>query len=249
MPVSGQDGKIVLDYGCGPGHDLVGFAVYSKPKQLIGVDVSPTALNAAKKRLNLHSQNADFILINEKDNLIPLPSKSVDYIHSSGVLHHCSNLEVVLGELHRILKDDGSMSIMVYNYSSIWVNLYVAYLLKYKLKNFREKIKYRKFKGLALEEALRLSTDGIYCPISKFYKPEDFLFLLNQFGFKGIFKGAAISITEMKHLENRFDAISDQRLSNEQRDFLSALTFNNKGVPLIQRDVAGIDACYLFRKT
>lgn len=76
-----------------------------------------------------------------------------------------------------------------------------------------------------------------------------FYFLLNQFGFKGIFKGAAISITEMKHLENRFDAISDQRLSNEQRDFLSALTFNNKGVPLIQGDVAGIDACYLFSKT
>ena len=25
MPVSGRDGDIVLDYGCGPGHDLVGF--------------------------------------------------------------------------------------------------------------------------------------------------------------------------------------------------------------------------------
>jgi hypothetical protein len=38
MPVSGFDNQVVLDFGCGPGHDLVGFSIYSKPKQLIGID-------------------------------------------------------------------------------------------------------------------------------------------------------------------------------------------------------------------
>ena len=42
MPVSGYDGKVVLDYGCGPGHDLVGFGSFSKPSRLIGIDVSAT---------------------------------------------------------------------------------------------------------------------------------------------------------------------------------------------------------------
>ncbi len=45
MPVDGQDGKIVLDYGCGPGNDLIGFGIHSKPSRLIGVDVSPNHSN------------------------------------------------------------------------------------------------------------------------------------------------------------------------------------------------------------
>ena len=51
MPVSNQDGKIVLDYGCGPGNDLVGFAEFSNVKELIGVDVSKPALELAEKRI------------------------------------------------------------------------------------------------------------------------------------------------------------------------------------------------------
>src|SRR5437762_4766557 len=39
MPVDGQEGKTVLDFGCGPGHDLVGFATRSRPARLIGIDV------------------------------------------------------------------------------------------------------------------------------------------------------------------------------------------------------------------
>src|SRR5687768_14872252 len=34
MPMSGFDGRIILDFGCGPGHDLVGFGTYSKPARL-----------------------------------------------------------------------------------------------------------------------------------------------------------------------------------------------------------------------
>ena len=31
LPVCGHDGEAVLDFGCGPGNDLVGFLKYSKP--------------------------------------------------------------------------------------------------------------------------------------------------------------------------------------------------------------------------
>lgn len=67
-------------------------------------------------------------------------------------------------------------------------------------------------------------------------------------GFKEKFKGAAISMTEMKCLEKRFDAIADRRLSEEHRAFLSELTFNEKGIPVHDGNVAGIDACYIFEK-
>ena len=54
MPVSGQDGRVALDYGCGPGHDLVGFACYSKPPNLIGADVSIALLDESRRRIALH---------------------------------------------------------------------------------------------------------------------------------------------------------------------------------------------------
>ena len=239
MPVRGHDGKIVLDYGCGPGNDVVGFSVFSEVEKLYAVDVSPTALEAAKYRLSLHNKTADFVLIDEKENKIPLPSNSVDYIHTSGVLHHCANLKAVLSELHRILKDDGRMSVMVYNYSSIWLHLYVAYI---------QQLYYGRFKEHSLLEAFRRLTDGENCPVSHCYTPDNFLALVQQHGFKGKFKGAAISLTEMKSLAKRFDAIMDRRLSEEHRDFLSELTFNDKGIPLYRGSVAGIDACYFFEK-
>ena len=53
MPVHEQDHKNVLDYGCGPGNDLVGFGEYSKPRRLVGVDVSSTSLDQAT-RLKAH---------------------------------------------------------------------------------------------------------------------------------------------------------------------------------------------------
>ena len=92
MPVVGADGLTVLDYGCGPGNDLVGFSVFSRPERLIGVDVSSTALKVAKRRLNLHGKRVELIEISENENHIPLPDQSVDLIHCSGVRHHVKSL-------------------------------------------------------------------------------------------------------------------------------------------------------------
>lgn len=239
MPVAGQDGKVVLDYGCGPGNDVVGFAVYSNPWKLIAVDVSKTALAKAQERLTLHGKEAEFILIDEISNTIPVPSESVDYIHTSGVLHHCANLDAVLKEFHRILKPEGALSVMVYNYQSLWLHLYVAWI---------HQLDMGKYQGLPIKDAFRRTTDGEECPISHCYKPDEFLQLMLGHGFEGTFKGAAISLTEMRCLDRRFDAIADRRLPDEHRDFLSNLTFDQYGSPLYKGEVAGIDACYTFRK-
>ncbi len=89
MPVSGQEDKNVLDYGCGPGHDLVGFGTSSIPKKSYGLDISKTALDASRKRLDLHGIEADLIQVEESANEIPVPTGSINYIRSSGVLQHC----------------------------------------------------------------------------------------------------------------------------------------------------------------
>ncbi len=218
----------------------MGFSVYSNPKKLIAVDVSKTALAKAKERLALHGKEAEFILIDEISNSIPVSSESVDYIHTSGVLHHCANPDAVLKEFHRILKPDGVISVMVYNYQSIFLHLYVAYMRQLEMGEHQ---------GLPVKDAFRSTTDGEDCPISHCYKPDEFLYLMRSHGFEGTFKGAAISLKEMQCLNRRFAAIADRRLPVEHREFLSDLTFDQRGLPLYSDSVAGIDACYSFEKS
>lgn len=57
MPVTGADNLHVLDFGCGPGYDLVGFVTQSKPARLVGVDVSKSSLFEASRRLALHGSS------------------------------------------------------------------------------------------------------------------------------------------------------------------------------------------------
>lgn len=114
--------QVVLDYGCGPANDLVGFLHYSAAKKVIGVDVSEKALRLGSYRLGLHDfdpQRIELILITESIVGTPLEDASVDYIHSQGVLHHTTNPEGILGEFFRILKPGSQARIMVYNYFSI----------------------------------------------------------------------------------------------------------------------------------
>ena len=239
MPVNESNDLIVVDYGCGPGNDLVGFNEFSNPKNLIGIDVSKTALKVSERRLVLHEQVLDLIHINEDDNKIPLESNSVDLVHSSGVLHHVKNLNKALYEIRRILKPGGSLQVMVYNYESVWLHLYTAYNYQIKKGLHSE---------LSLLDAFRKTTDGPYCPISRCYKPNTFVKKIKEIGFSGEFTGAAISLLELSILPLRFKAIQDQRLAKEHREFLSSLQFNQYGHPIYNSFVAGIDACFKFIK-
>ncbi|MFA6127018.1 MAG: class I SAM-dependent methyltransferase [Bacteroidales bacterium] len=239
MPVSGYDNKVIVDYGCGPGNDLVGFTEFSKPQKLYGLDVSKTALIASEKRLKLHRGKIDLIHIEENENKIPLPDKSVDLIHSSGVLHHCKNLDAILMEFYRILKDDGQIQIMIYNYDSLWLHLYTAYM---------HQIERNLYADLDIRKAFKHTTDGPDCPISKCYKSDEFTSYVEQFGFIGKLKGVSISLTELSILPKRFDAIQNRKLPREHREFLSEIIFDEKGWPLYKNQVAGIDSCFSLKK-
>ena len=107
MPVQGFDGKKVLDFGCGPGHDLIGFAEFSRPEQLVGADVSPSSLLQAKKRCDLHEQSVEFVHLDHDGASLPFSIDSFDYIHASGVLHHVADLGQTLHELRRVLHPSG----------------------------------------------------------------------------------------------------------------------------------------------
>lgn len=234
MPVVGQDGKVVVDYGCGPGNDLVGFGSYSKAKKLIGIDVSSSSLQEANHRLSLHRIDAELIPLDQTEK-IPLGDGTVDFIHCSGVLHHVANPQTVLQEFNRILAPDGKLRVMVYHYHSIWLHLYVAYI---------KQIANEFFPNLPVRQAFSKTTDGLDCPISNVFKREEFAAIANEAGFQCKFLGAAVAVDEMIWLPRRLDAIKSRALNEEHREFLASLTFDSQGLPLYKGIYAGIGGCY-----
>ena len=240
MPVSGRNGEAVLDYGCGPGHDLVGFGVYSRPKRLIGMDISPTSLGEAQARLGLHGIQAELLRLEPTTNRLQLDCESIDYVHSSGVLHHTPDPVAILREFHRILVPGGRARIMVYNRESLWLHLYVAY---------QKQVLEGAYAGLSLLDAFSKTTDGEDCPISRAYAPTEFVGLCRQAGFIADYLGAAISMHEAGLFQRlRYDAVQSRALPSESRRFLLELKLGSHGFPMYRETYAGVDACYRLTK-
>ncbi|MGP1580722.1 MAG: hypothetical protein ACTTH5_06865 [Wolinella sp.] len=97
-------------------------------------------------------------------------------------------------------------------------------------------------------EIYRRVTDGEHCPISRCYKPEEFIAIMDHHGFDGELTGIAMIIDELMILPRRFEAIRDRRVAKEHRDFLMNLTFDNRGWPIHNGRVAGTNACFRFVK-
>ncbi len=238
-----HDGQIVLDYGCGPGNDLVGFALHTGARRIVGIDVSPRALELAGERLALHRIDpgrVELVLATDGEVALPLEDGSVDFFQSQGVLHHTSNPEAILGELARILKADGEGAVMVYNRHSVWFHLYTAY---------ERMVVQNVFPGADVHEAFRRNTDGPECPISRSYVPEEFTALCGSAGLEAEYVGGYLSKHELGCLERSWDsAIADRRLPSEHREFLRSLTFDFEGRPMFDGRHAGIGGTYRLRK-
>lgn len=237
MPTNVEDNLSILDFGCGPGNDLVGFGLMSKPRRLVGVDVSSSSLAEAEARLALHEIPAELVWTDVEQKELPFEDGAFDLVHSSGVLHHMAAPEAALRELRRVLRPGGRAQIMVYNRESLWFHLYVPFVLQ---------IEQGRFKGLSHEDAFRGSTDGPNCPISRAYSKKSFQSLVEPLGFELMAYDSAVAAWEMIQLPKRHAAILNPRLPRESRDFLTDLRFDEYALPVSNGHRAGVDGCYLF---
>jgi ubiquinone/menaquinone biosynthesis C-methylase UbiE len=237
-----RDGEVVVDYGCGPGNDVVGFLVHTGARKVIGLDVSRKALELARRRIALHgdqSQRVELIQLHDSDPRIPLADDSVDYLQCQGVLQHTSDPLSILRELNRVLKPGREARVMVYNRESVWLHLYTAYLVM-ELEG--------RYRGMDVEEAFQLTTDGPECPIARCYRAEDFTAICAEAGFDASFLGGYLSRHELDVLSSHLErALADQRLGEEHRAFLRALEFDDAGLPLHRGAYAGVGGAYLLR--
>jgi SAM-dependent methyltransferase len=236
-----HDDLVVLDYGCGPGNDLVGYLVYSNARRVIGIDVSLPALRLASHRLGLHRDHGldrlELIHKSDRDPAIPLADASVDHVYCEGVLQHTSDPGAVLAELARVLRPGGTASLMVYNRESVWKHLYVAYQVRILKGKYRE---------LGLEEAFSKTTDGEDCPLARSWSPDEFVPLCRGSGFaEATFAGGYLSRLELRCLARHLErALGEPRLELASRAFLAALDHDNRGYPRHAGHYAGNGGVY-----
>jgi SAM-dependent methyltransferase len=233
-------GEVVLDYGCGPGNDVVGFLALGRAERVVGVDVSATSLGLTRRRLALHGvdpRRVDLIKVSDAVPGIPLPAESVDYVFTEGVLHHVSDPEANLAELRRVLRPGGRALVMVYSRESVFLHLFVAY---------RRQLLEGHHASAPVEDAFAHNTDGENVPISIPYRPADFLAIARRAGFAGVFRGGYFyrheELRQLARLRGR--ALADPRLSEEHKEFLRRLAPGPSGMPSIDGLWAGIGGVY-----
>lgn len=248
----------ILDYGCGPGNDMVWFMLNCKAKQVIGMDVSEKALRNTQFRLALHnvkSSNAKLIQIGETESRIPLEENSIDFVNCQGVLMHTSNPVKIVEEFYRVLKKEkvdqkSCANIMIYNKDSIWYHLYAAYYLRFVDNRFLADLGKDRVNGMTVDDVFGCSTDGLDCPRAVCWTEKEFISILQQAGFGKIeYQGDYPNSLEPAIAQKYIDqAMGDSRLEENHKNFLRKVSFNEEGYPLYNGKlccVGGVYRCYI----
>ncbi|HUU93165.1 MAG TPA: class I SAM-dependent methyltransferase [Phycisphaerae bacterium] len=102
----GDQTKIILDAGCGVGHSALGlFGGRLRGNYYVGVDLSATALRAARQRFR--ALDYPGVFVNCDLMHIPLLDESADIVLAEGVMHHTDSVRAAMAELTRKLKPGG----------------------------------------------------------------------------------------------------------------------------------------------
>ena len=123
----GYPEKKILDVGCGLGTDLSYFAAGGA--EVIGIDISSTAIDLSRKNFNQRDLSARFMKMDGEK--MSFASNSFDFIYCHTVLHFTPNPEAMVKEIHRVLKPGGCAFLMTINRHS-WL-YFLHKLVKLKI--------------------------------------------------------------------------------------------------------------------
>ena len=96
-------GKRIADFGCGPRGSL---SWVKSTETKIGIDLLTTAyLRNFASEMKTHGM----IYVNATEELIPLPDAYLDIVFTLNAFDHVANIEIMAGEIRRILKTGGEL--------------------------------------------------------------------------------------------------------------------------------------------
>jgi SAM-dependent methyltransferase/uncharacterized protein YbaR (Trm112 family) len=112
LPDDWISGKVVVDAGCGHGKYVD--ALSHRGAEVIGMDITPEIERVYKRigaRPNVHLVQANILYP-------PLERARVDFVVSSGVIHHTPDTRAAFRAISKLVRSGGYLSIWVYPYRS-----------------------------------------------------------------------------------------------------------------------------------
>ncbi len=105
-----EKGQTVLDFGCGEGHYTIPAAkVVGGKGKVYALDKDRNELEKLKKLIQ-QGKIKNIEVINE-DSKVPLKDNSVDVVLCYDVIHYEKNRKIIYGEVYRLLKPTGFLSV------------------------------------------------------------------------------------------------------------------------------------------
>jgi SAM-dependent methyltransferase len=192
--------KNVLEVGLGQGADS---------EQLIrrgalwsGIDLTWESVERVRQRMKIHNLSYKHIVQGSAVRL-PFADAQFDMVYSHGVLHHIPDVKCAQREIRRVLKDDGSLVIMLYARHSLnyhlsirairRLGLILIYALPFHFSGVYREHKQRArevglWNYLKMENFIHRSTDGPQNPFSKVYDRKTILEDFQDFEITRLFK-------------------------------------------------------------
>ncbi|ALU88455.1 class I SAM-dependent methyltransferase [Herbaspirillum rubrisubalbicans] len=96
---------VVADVGCGWGRSLKKLQTRFTPQRLIGMDIDPAMIEAARAEADAEGLHAEFIQCSSAQ--MRLEDSSVDLLFCHQTFHHLVDQEEAIREFYRVLKPGG----------------------------------------------------------------------------------------------------------------------------------------------
>jgi ubiquinone/menaquinone biosynthesis C-methylase UbiE len=107
-----KEGQTILDFGCGPGHYAIAAAKMVGAKgKVYALDIHPLAVRSVEKKAKKEGLTNITTILSDKD--IRLPDQSVDIALAYDMIHMVKDKQALTRELHRVLKPNGLLSVIV----------------------------------------------------------------------------------------------------------------------------------------
>ncbi|MBT3221017.1 MAG: class I SAM-dependent methyltransferase [Proteobacteria bacterium] len=178
-------GKRVLEIGLGQGADSE--LLIRRGASWTGVDLTSESVKRVRIRLEVRRLPFDDIVKGSVLNL-PFADSQFDLVFSHGVLHHVPNILRAQEEIHRVLKPNGELVVMLYSKRSLNYLVSIAILRRMGLltmatlgiegrgiyaKHLAQAKKMGLRRYLKLSGFVSRNTDGPENPYSKVYSSKD----------------------------------------------------------------------------
>ena len=164
IPFDDLKKQVVLEIGVGCGSHAG--LIVPRALSYTGIDLTEYAVKTTTSRMK---QLGLTPVIKQMDaEKMEFPDNSFDFVWSWGVIHHSSNTQQILNEIHRVLRPGGKAIIMVYHRG--WWNYYVFGVL---WGIFRGDL----FRTRSLSRSIQEHTDGA---IARYYSKRSWVALASR---------------------------------------------------------------------